>query len=413
MALVCRMSGTSSSSLRGCTGLMARLESAVEELGLEPGGMDTPISINHATGYPWRARFSPSTLYTEKETLLDACYVICAYLSGMRDSELQSLKRGCYFPERSEDGVILRHKLRGIAYKGQGDEGTPEKWVVIQLVADAISVLEQLAPGERLFAPIEYQGDDPEARFVRPTQIINDFRDYINATQSQGECLAIPDHEGRPWHLTSSQFRRTLAWHIANQPFGIVAGKIQYKHVSTAVFEGYAGTSSSGLPSDVETERQLQQMEDIVEQYEDYCKGRSSTGPGAARINGEFDRVRRELGDFPGIIADRARVRAMLLHVAKTLYPGTLNDCFFEPAVALCLRHVKSKTPVFSFYVPGRCANSRITARHKVAWIGVIASAREHLSQQRLSDLQKLAIKNNIAEMESVIAPLGGETDGH
>ena len=26
------------------------------------------------------------------------------------------------------------------------------------------------------------------------------------------------------WHFTTGQFRRTLAWHIAHQPFGIVAG---------------------------------------------------------------------------------------------------------------------------------------------------------------------------------------------
>src|SRR3954465_10024840 len=37
--------------------------------------------------------------------------------------------------------------------------------------------------------------------------------------------------------LSASQFRRTLAWFIARQPFGIIAGKLQYKHTSTLIFE--------------------------------------------------------------------------------------------------------------------------------------------------------------------------------
>ena len=41
--------------------------------------------------------------------------------------------------------------------------------------------------------------------------------------------------------------RRTIAWHIANRPFGTIAGMIQYKHASVAAFEGYAGSSRSGF----------------------------------------------------------------------------------------------------------------------------------------------------------------------
>ncbi|MFI7349399.1 hypothetical protein ACIBSR_24515 [Streptomyces sp. NPDC049936] len=40
----------------------------------------------------------------------------------------------------------------------------------------------------------------------------------------------------------TQQFRRTLAWHIAHQPFDVVAGARQYQHAEAALFEGYAGT---------------------------------------------------------------------------------------------------------------------------------------------------------------------------
>ena len=55
----------------------------------------------------------------------------------------------------------------------------------------------------------------------------------------------------------TSRFRRTLAWHIANQPFGTVAGMLQYQHMSVVTFEGYVGTRRSGFRREVEAERRL------------------------------------------------------------------------------------------------------------------------------------------------------------
>jgi hypothetical protein len=119
------------------------------------------------------------------------------------------------------------------------------------------------------------------------------FCDHVNQIADTGAVpiAAIPEVDGAPWPLNSLQFRRTLAWHIANQPFGVVAGKIQYQHVSVATFEGYAGQSESGFRSEIEAERQLQQMEDIVDRYEEYCRRVKATGPGAAHVRNIFGEV--------------------------------------------------------------------------------------------------------------------------
>lgn len=37
-----------------------------------------------------------------------------------------------------------------------------------------------------------------------------------------------------PWRSSARQFRRTLAWHLAHQPFGVVAGARQYQHAELA-----------------------------------------------------------------------------------------------------------------------------------------------------------------------------------
>ncbi len=367
-ALIERMAGVCKITDRS---LRSMVEQAAEEMGLEPGGMETPISCHPAMQQPWRDRFSPLSLHHEEYMLIAACY--------------------------------------------NGRRGIPATWVVIAPVAEAIAVLEQLTDHDELFrAQRMKQKTAPYGAVVQSALFLKTFRDHVNQIAATGAVpiAPIPEVDGAPWPLNSLQFRRTLAWHIANQPFGIVAGKIQYQHVSVSTFEGYAGQSESGFRSEIETERQLQQMEDIVDRYEDYCRGVKATGPGAAHIGRIFAQVQQELGDFPGRIVDRGRVRAMLLHLGRTLYPGLLNDCFFDPAVAHCLKTVKSETPLIAQCHPDRCPNSCITERHLPAWEQAEAQAKEHLSQRRLPVLQRTIIEQQIADFSRVIAPLKGTTHG-
>ncbi|WP_236776243.1 hypothetical protein [Agrobacterium tumefaciens] len=44
---------------------------------------------------------------------------------------------------------------------------------------------------------------------------------------------------------------------------------IQYKHDSVATFEGYAGSSRSGFLAEIETERRLGQMDDILAYFDE------------------------------------------------------------------------------------------------------------------------------------------------
>ena len=62
---------------------------------------------------------------------------------------------------------------------------------------------------------------------------LNQFRDHLDRRYGAPGAPTIPrGSDVRPWHFSTRQFRRTVAWHIANRPFGTVAGKIQYKHAS-------------------------------------------------------------------------------------------------------------------------------------------------------------------------------------
>jgi hypothetical protein len=46
--------------------------------------------------------------------------------------------------------------------------------------------------------------------------LINDLLEHIDGMAADGR--AIPQVDGASWRFSSRQFRRTLAWHIANRP---------------------------------------------------------------------------------------------------------------------------------------------------------------------------------------------------
>lgn len=213
-----------------------------------------------------------------------------------------------------------------------------------------------------------------------------------------------PGPDGEPWWITTRQFRRTVAWHIANRPFGTVAGMIQYKHAGIAAYEGYAGSSRSGFRNEVARERALGQLDDILVYFERRRAGEALTGPAAARVTGELQQAIDKLNPLPGHIADPARVRAMLAHVARTLYVGVLNDCFFDSATALCLNgKTERSAPAIAHCRPDRCPNSCIASRHRPVWAQAVEDAKMLLREKRLSELQRAALRRDVERIDAIL----------
>jgi hypothetical protein len=179
---------------------------------------------------------------------------------------------------------------------------------------------------------------------------------------------------------------------------------IQYKHASVAAYEGYAGSSRSGFRNEVERERALGQLDDVLSYFERHRAGEVLMGPAAARICSELQQAIDKLDPLPGHIADPARVRAMLAHVAKTLFVGVLNDCFFDPATALCLNgKTQAATPAMAQCQPDRCPNSCISNQHRPIWLKAIADGDVLLERKGLSPNQRTAIENDIRRYRSAI----------
>ena len=396
------------------TGAPELVEAAIAELGTEVGGMDAQISIDPDTGSPWRPRFDAKTLVHEERMLQAACYVVCAYLTGMRDCEVQAMRSDCLSLTRSADGVIERHRVRSVTYKNKARTGEPAEWVTIAPVAEAIRVLKELSA-----CPAAARGSDTlwpvlslktgtkahvSAEIVRQ---LNVYRDHLNAQFGAENAPIIPPaSDGVPWRITTRQFRRTIAWHIANRPFGTIAGMIQYKHASVAAFEGYAGSSKSGFRAEVEAQRALGQIDDILDYFDDRRAGGSPSGPAGPRITKVLDAAAGTLGPLPAMIADRARVRTLLASLARMLHVGPLADCFFDPATALCLKRTTASdrtSPLIALCEPTRCPNACITQRHRPTWERAAADAALLLREKRLPAPQRVVLQQELARVQAVL----------
>jgi integrase len=391
------------------------LHDALRDLGPEAGGMDTAISTLPETGLPWRPRFDAHTLAHEERQLQTAAYILCAYLTGMRDGEVQAMRPGSLLRSRSADGLTERLAIRSLVYKGRRPEGEQADWVTIAPAARAILVAERLAASHRsgednggAIWTVLHRATAKDQGLPHVVRRINEYRDHLDRQFGAANTPVIPQVDGRAWVFNTRQFRRTVAWHIANRPFGVIAGKIQYKHASVAMFDGYAGASASGFRQEVEAERHLGQLDDIVVHYEARLRGEPLGGPAAARIAAEFERVAQQMGPMSGMLADSKRVKAMLGHLARSLHVGILNDCFFERTSALCLATSKdpSDQPRLSACAPDRCPNSCIARSHLPAWEGAIARAEAVLGDKRLSKLQRHVIRQDRDRMRKLISPL-------
>jgi hypothetical protein len=214
-----------------------------------------------------------------------------------------------------------------------------------------------------------------------------------------------------PWGFDTRQFRRTLAWHIAHQPFGVVAGARQYKHAAITMFEGYAGTSASGFADEVAAEEAVAKLDYVEDLYHDWNEGGPSAGGAAQRIEAEFDRIRNELGDLPGVVASPTRLRTLLHHLTKTLHPGVLNDCFYQAETAVCRKRAKPLgRPVPMLDMCMRCPNSRRTAVHMPRLERARDMAQAELGEATgLPHLQQLAITEHLATLTRLIAEIDHE----
>jgi integrase len=243
-----------------------RLRQLVDRSGLPIGDaayLETPIT-GHVAGSPWRSTPISYREAPRLATLLrTACFVVVAYLSGMRTGEVLNLERGCV----SHDPATGLWLIKGRRFKGarneQGDkipegEQRRDPWVVAEQAAHAVAVLQRLHQHRLLFPETLHPLRQPRGRARigqarQPAGLARDISAFIAWVNDHAHTLGRP-HEVIPndpcGPISPSRFRRTLAWHIVRRPRGLIAGAIQYEHLHVHMTLGYSGSYDSGYPEE-------------------------------------------------------------------------------------------------------------------------------------------------------------------
>ncbi|MFI0156652.1 integrase [Streptomyces lydicus] len=241
-----------------------------------PSPMQVPVT-GRIEGRPWRECMDYEETPILVRHLATAAAIVILYLTGMRPQEARSLRSGCCpDPQPNPDGSMPRHLIRSHHYKNVRDsdghhisagEERAVPWVAITPVVNAIRVLERIVPkGELLFNSTHHDVVSQRKHhgaLKRGTldRRVEDLVSWINQEASaQGlPAQMVPaDPHG---NLGLSRLRRTLAWHIARRPGGLVALAIQYGHMRTALdartSTGYGRRARRGFHGELDVETAL------------------------------------------------------------------------------------------------------------------------------------------------------------
>ncbi|MEV0537631.1 hypothetical protein [Kitasatospora sp. NPDC050463] len=323
-------------------------------------------------GQPWRGPIEYDDVAHLTRMLQTACYVVIAFLSGMRDGELKHIKRGCVKVWRDQDGRVVRRWLTSLAFKGEDDPaGVKATWVVSGPAQRAVEILERLQPARQsfLFALLpssrnyHTQGGQNEARTTTATnEDLVAFREWINGyCRRTGRPDNVPLVNKQDWKVTTRQFRRTLAWFIARRPGGVIAGALQYRHLGVQMFEGYAGTSDSGFRDEVESEDAIargEKLGDLIVSHEFH----HLSGPAAAEAESRLATFERHVQFDGKVINDEKRLRRHMDRHDPHIYPGQYVTCVHNPDRALCRRSDGKEGPSLPDCQPLRCRNVALTS---------------------------------------------------
>jgi integrase len=353
----------------------------------QPGPCPLKVPVTgQVNGRPWREYMDFGEAPELMRHLGTAAAVVCLYLTGMRAQEVQGLRSGCCpDPGPAPGGAPGRHLIRSRHYKNVTDvdgnhvsagEDREVPWVAIAPVVRAIRVLERIVPPGELLLSVDHQTFGvqrrPRAGGVLKAASLNirieDFIAWANreAARCGAPGQAIP--EDPCGTVCTARFRRTLAWHVARRPGGLIALAIQYGHMRTILdartSSGYASRSERGIHGVLDVETALAAADTAARLEDRLAAGERISGPAARRAV----TAAAEAPRFEGRLVTKNFTRQATDYLARdglVLFdnPDGCLICVFKRDNALCDPGPDATAPNQPDCRPG-CGNAVRTDQH-------------------------------------------------
>lgn len=330
----------------------AARRSVRDELEARHFGLDAPLAVPIAGRIgdrPWTESIDFDEVKDLVLHLSTAALILTSYLSGMRPEEVLHLVRGCCTREERKDGTV-RYNVRGLHFKSAIDkdgntipEGVmrPDPWVVLEFVASAVAVVEELETGDLIFSRgfswgARASADGGDA--VTPDMAVKRIRTFTvwaneMAVRHERPHELIPQDPDGPVALR--RFRRTIAWFIYRQPGGRIAAAVQFGHAATLMAESYAGRSKMDMLDVLDFEKGLALADALSAAGGRIAAGEGVSGPAAGRyITAATEFENRYAGSYMGKRELRQLVSNPKLQVYES--PRAFLTCNFDAFKALC-----------------------------------------------------------------------------
>jgi hypothetical protein len=228
---------------------------------------------------------------------------------------------------------------------------------------------------------------------------------------AHGRADGIPRVQGQEWRLSTRQFRRTLAWFIARQPGGVIAGAMQYRHLRVQMFEGYAGTSESGFRAEVQAEEAIARGEKLGDLIVNHDHHRLS-GPAAEEAEARLAEFERHVQFHGKVFNDAKRMKRHMDRHDPHVYPGEFVTCVHNADRALCHRGDGEDGPSFPDCVPLRCRNVSLTEENVDAFVDYLATMDRTLANgDALAPFVRHRLEQRRAETARFLAANGARVE--
>ncbi|MEV7480413.1 integrase [Streptomyces halstedii] len=317
-------------------------------------------------GKTWREHMDFDEAAELMRHLGTAATIICLYLTGMRPQEVQGLRSGCCpDPEAAADGTPGRHLIHSWHYKNVSDddgnhisagEEREVPWIAITPVVHAIRVLERMVPpGEFLLSSAhhDFAGQRGYPGVLKNGPLNKRIEDFVAWVNREAEAQNLPEQiipEDSHGAIGMSRFRRSLGWHIARRPGGLVALAIQYGHMRTVLdartSSGYGSRSRTGIHSVLDVETALAAADTAAKLRDQVAAGEKISGPASRRALTAAANAPRFKGRIvPKTFAKKAAKFLSRDGVVLFDNPDAMLICAFKRDTALCEPDPQANAP--------------------------------------------------------------------